>query len=47
LTGRCKESTVDFRRIERIISNAGTPNGVLVSPNRETLYVSDQGIEDE
>ncbi len=35
--------------IERIISNAGKPNGVLVSPDQQTLYVNvnDQGIEDE
>lgn len=35
--------------IHRIISNAGKPNGVLVSPDQETLYVNvnDQGVEDE
>ncbi|MGH3145394.1 MAG: SMP-30/gluconolactonase/LRE family protein, partial [Rubrobacter sp.] len=35
--------------IERIISNAGKPNGVLVSPDQSTLYVNvnDQGVEDE
>ncbi len=35
--------------IERIISNAGKPNGVLVSPDQNTLYVNinDQGVEDE
>jgi len=35
--------------IERIISNAGKPNGVLVSPDQQTLYVNvnDQGVEDE
>ena len=33
--------------IERIISNAGKPNGVLVSPDQQTLYVNDQSVEDE
>jgi sugar lactone lactonase YvrE len=31
----------------RYLSNAGEANGVHVSPDRETLYVSDQRIEDE
>jgi gluconolactonase len=33
--------------IERIISNAAKLNGVLVSPDQQTLYVNDQGVEDE
>ena len=35
--------------IHRIISNAGKPNGVVVSPDQKTLYVgvNDQGVEDE
>ncbi len=35
--------------IERIIANASKPNGVLVSPDQQTLYVAvnDQGVEDE
>jgi sugar lactone lactonase YvrE len=37
---------VDSRRIERVISNAGTPNGMLVLPDRETLFSNDQRLED-
>jgi sugar lactone lactonase YvrE len=29
------------------LSNPGKTNGVRVSPDRETLYVNDQRIEDE